>query len=180
MAGGLMDVICDSKVINSLSVDQLIKVIESIFPDSVLGEGWISKYGAILLRVVSEFKLKKTDARAVKYDKYMSDDLIPKLNAGARSGTVMDDLERLEDIYKVAVCLYRFYHEIEAEFTFDVDLESMEKLNKAVQNVVIAGNNVLGIKFILGGIEDRQYAIFMSWVLEEILSKHEGLKEGDD
>lgn len=178
MAGGLMDVICDSKVIDSLSVDQLIKVIESIFPESVLGEGWISKYGAILLRVVSEFKLKKTDARAAKYEKYMSDVLIPKLNAGARSGTVMDDLERLEDIYKVAVCLYRFYHEKEAEFVFDVDLESMEKLNKAVQNIVIGGSNVLA--FILGSIEDRQYATFMNWVLEEILSKHEGLKEGDN
>ncbi len=180
MAGGLMNIICDPTVIGSLSVDQLIKVIESIFPESVLGEGWISKYGVILLRVVSESKLKKIDARAAKYEKYMSDVLIPALNAGAHSGTVMDDIERLEDIYKVAACLYKFYHEKDAEFVFDVDLESMEKLNKAVQNVIIAGGNVLGIKFFLGSIEDRQYATFISWVLEELLSKHEGLKEGED
>ena len=96
------------------------------------------------------------------------------------SGTVTDDLERLENIYKAAVCLYRFYHEKEAEFVFDVDIESMEKLNKAVQNVTIPGGNILGIVFLPGNTEDTKYAIFMSWVLEEILSKHEGLKEGDD
>ena len=110
----------------------------------------------------------------------MSDVMLPALNTGARSGTVLDDLERLEDIYKIAVCLYRFYHEKETEFVFDVDIESMEKLNKAIQNIAIVGINVLGIKLFQGGTEDRQYALFMSWVLEEILGKHEGLKEGDD
>ena len=180
MAGGLMNVICEPKVMNNLSADQLIKVIESIFPESVLGEGWISKYGIILMRVINENKLKKTDARAAKYEKYMSDVLIPALNAGARSGSVMDDIERLEDTYKVAVCLYRFYHEKATEFVFDVDFESMEKLNKAVQNDIITGGSVLGIRIFPGGLEDRQYATFMSWVLEELLSEHEGLKEGDD
>ena len=110
----------------------------------------------------------------------MSDVMLPALNTGARSGTVLDDLERLEDIYKIAVWLYRFDHEKETEFVFDVDIESMEKLNKAIQNIAIAGINVLGIKLFQGGTEDRQYALFMSWVLEEILGKHEGLKEGDD
>lgn len=179
-AGGLMSVICDPKVIDLLSVDQLIKVVESIFHGPVLDENWISKYGGVLLRAVNESKKKKKDARAEKYEKYMTEVLVPSLNASTRSGSVLDDLELLESIYKVAVCLYRFYHEKETRFVFDVDLESMEKLNKAVQKINTAGNNVPGFKIIFPiGTEDRQYATFMSWVLEELLSKHEGLKEGD-
>ena len=180
MAGALMNVICDPAVMDGLSANQLMKVIESIFPESVLGEEWISKYGLMLLRVVNESKKKKPSARAEKYEKYLSDVLIPALNAGSHSGTVMDDLERLEDIYKVAVCLYRFYHEKEAEFVFDADLQSMEELNKAIQDTSANGSNVLGIKLFTGGAEDRQYAAFMSWLLEEMLSKHEGLREGED
>ena len=118
--------------------------------------------------------------RASRYEKYMTDVMIPALNAGAHSGTVLDDIERLEDLYKIAVCLYRFHHGRENEFTFEVDIESMEKLNKAIQNAAVTGGNVLGIKIILGGAEDRQYAIFMSWVLEEMLGKHEGLREGEN
>ena len=180
MAGGLMKVICSPNVIEILSGDQLIKVIESIFPESVLCEGWISKYGAMLLRVISESKTKKKDARATKYERYLSDVLIPALNADARSGTVWDDLEMLEDIYKVAVSLYRFYHSKKDEFIFDVDVDSMENLNKAVRNVAVSEGNILGIKITLSGIEDMQYATFMSWVLEEMLRKHEGLEAGED
>lgn len=180
MASGLLNVICESEVIGGLSANQLIRVIESIFPESVLTEGWIAKYADILQRVINEAKKKKTNNRAAKYEKHMTDVLIPALNAGSRSGTVMDDLENLEDLYKIAVCLYRFYHSKESEFVFDVDIESMKRLNKAIQDVVIAGTNVLGLKILLGGIEDRQYATFMSWMLEELLSKHEGLREGEE
>ena len=180
IAAGLMSVLCDQKVIDGLAVEQLIKMIESIFPEPVLHESWISQFGNLLLRVVNESKKKKVDMRASRYEKYMTDVMIPALNAGAHSGTVLDDIERLEDLYKIAVCLYRFHHGRENEFTFEVDIESMEKLNKAIQNAAVTGGNVLGIKIILGGAEDRQYAIFMSWVLEEMLGKHEGLREGEN
>ena len=178
MAGGLMNVICDPSVINTLSVDQLIKVIEAIFPEFVLEEEWIAKYGNVLLRVVNESKKKKADIRAEKYEKYLTDVLFPALIAGSHNGTVWDDLERLEDVYKVVACLYRFYNENVQEFVFDADRKCMERLNRAIQEVAV-GNNVLGIKIVLGGIEDRQYAAFMSWMLEEMLLKHEGLEEGE-
>ena len=179
-ARGLLDIIFESHIMDNLSVDQTIKLVELIFPESVQEEGWISKYGFILLRIITENRKKKVDARAAKYEKYMSDVLIPALNAGARTGTVWDDLDRLEDLYKIAVCLYRFYSENDVEFVFDVDLESMEKLNKAVANITIVGGNVIGLKNLLGSAEDRQYATFLSWVLEEMLSKHEGLREGEE
>ena len=180
MAGGLLDVICDPGVINQLSTDQIIKVAEAIFPAQVLEEAWISKYIGILLRIVNESKQKNKNERADQYEKYMLDVLIPALNKGIRSGSVMDNLERLEDIYKTVVCLYRFHHNKEPLFVFDVDYESMENINKAIQNVIIAGGNVLGIKIDLGGIEDRQYATFLSWILEEMLAKQEGLEEGEE
>ena len=180
MAGGLMNVICDPKVINSLSVDQLINVIESIFPESVLVERWIAKFGSIVCSIVEGKKKKKQNARAEKYRKYMWDVLFSALTDGSRSGTVMDDLERLEDIYKIAVCLYRFYTENENDFVFDVDFESMEKFNKAIQSIALTLPPIIDLFQISTRIEDRQYATFMSWVLEELLSKHEGLKEGDD
>ena len=53
IAAGLMSVLCDQKVIDGLAVEQLIKMIESIFPEPVLHESWISQFGNLLLRVVN-------------------------------------------------------------------------------------------------------------------------------
>ena len=39
MAGELMSILCEPDIISALSVDQLMKMIESIFPGTVLEEG---------------------------------------------------------------------------------------------------------------------------------------------
>ena len=41
MASGLMEVLSDPVVVDALSVDNMIKVIDSIFPSYVMEEGWI-------------------------------------------------------------------------------------------------------------------------------------------
>lgn len=180
MAGGLMDVICDFKVIGNLSADQLIKVIESIFPEYVLEEGWIAKYGDLLLRIIDAAKKKKPETRTEKYEKHLREILVPALKAGSRSGDVLDDLETLVDAYKVTTCLFRYYTEQDSEFTFEADLTSMEKLNQSIQNVKGTGNQLLGIVFVPVRVEERQYATFMSWILEELLCKQEIQEAGGD
>lgn len=180
MAGGLMDVICDSKVIDNLSVDQLTKVIESIFPEPVLEEGWIARYGDLLLRIIDAAKKKKPEARAEKYERHLREILVPALKAGSHSGDVLDDLETLVDVYKVTTCLFRYYTENDSVFTFEADLSSMEKLNQSIQNVKGTGNQLLGIVFVPVRSEERQYATFMSWILEELLCKQETQEAGGD
>lgn len=180
MAGSLMNVICDPKVIDNLSADQLIKVTDAIFPEYVLEEGWIIKYGDLLIRTVDEAKKREPAKRAENYEKHLREILIPALRAGAHSNDVLDDIEPLEDVYKTSVCLYRYYKNKEKEFVFRADRESMEKLNHALQDIKGVGNQLLGIEFAPVRTEDRQYASFLSWILEELLIKDEELKAGEE
>ena len=52
-----------------------------------------------------------------------------------------------------------------------------EKLNKAIQEVKGIGNQVLGIEVAPFYQEYRQYALFLSWILEELLALQDGLAE---
>lgn len=82
-------------------------------------------------------------------------------------------MDTLVDIYKVTACLFRYYTEEKAVFDFRADYDCMEKLNKSIQNVKGVGNQILGIVFVPLRQEDRQYATFLSWVLEELLIAQE-------
>ena len=53
----------------------------------------------------------------------------------------------------------------------------MDQLNKSITNA--KGAPVLGIVFVPVRTEDRQYSTFLSWMLEELLCRQEGLEEGD-
>lgn len=176
MAGGLMTVICDPKVINGLSVEQLMKVMESLFPDWITEEGWVEKYGELLLRIVDATKKKKNDPRAEKYENHLRQILITTLRSSSRSGDVLDDLDSLVDAYKVTACLLRFYSENDSAFVFEADRDCMEKLNQSIQNGKGTGNQILGIVNIPMRMEERQYATFLSWVLEELLIGQEEIR----
>ena len=173
MAGGLMEVICDPKVLDGFSRDQLIKVVESIFPESVMEEGWLAKYGDFMIRILDVAKKKKTCERAAKYENYLRAILVQTLKLGSRSGSIWDDLDTLVDIYKTTVCLFRYYTDSEAEFVFQADRNDMEKLNQSIQNEKSTGTQLLGVVFVPAKAEERQYAIFLSWILEEMLAKQE-------
>ena len=177
MAGGLMEVLCDPAVMKVLSIDQLIKVIDSIYPDSVQDEGWIAKYGDLLLRVLDDAKKKEPDARTAKYEKHLREILIPALRKGSQTKDIWDDVETLMDIYKVAVCLYRYYTSDEVAFDFNVTRADMDIMNLAIPNVKGVGNAVLGIEFSPASAEDKRYAIFICWILEEMLVKQESIEE---
>ena len=86
----------------------------------------------------------------------------------------------LADIYKVTTCLYRYYSKREKAFSFSVDRESMDSLNQAVVKVTSIGNQVLGRAFAPVKTEERQYATFLSWILEEIVLKQEEPKEDNE
>ena len=180
MAGGLMSILCEQELISRLSVDQLIKMIESIFPETIREEGWITKYGDLLLRIIDEAKKGKSDSRADGYEKHLREILIPALKKGAHTNDVMDDLEPLEDVYKTTVCLYRYYKDKEKKFSFHADRESMDKLNMVIQSIKGVANPVLGIDFLPVRTEDKQYAVLLSWILEELLIIDEELEVGDE
>lgn len=180
MAGGLMNVICNPKVINGLSVDQLMTVIDSLFPDWITEEGWVAKYGELLLRIIDAAKKKKTDPRAEKYEKYLRQILVVTLRSSSRSGNVLDDLDSLVDAYKVTACLLRFYTENDSDFVFEADMDCMQKLNQSIQNGKGTGNQILGIVYIPVRTEERQYATFLSWVLEELLCKQESVGQEEN
>ena len=180
MAGGLMEVLTDPSVITAVSVDNTIKMIEAIFPSYILEEGWIIKYSDMLLRVIDTVKKSNAKKRAQDYETQLRGVLIPMLRDKAHSGTVQDDLMLLADIYKVTTCLYRYYSKLEKAFSFSADRESMDSLNQAVVKVTSIGNQVLGRAFAPVKTEERQYATFLSWILEEIVLKQEEPKEDNE
>ena len=176
MVDGLIKVLCDPKVIQILSADQLITMMEAIFPESVLMEEWITKYCDILLRVIDETKKKKSDGRAERYERYLREVLIPvvKVGTGSYDGC---DLETLEDAFIVAACLYHYYTEKDKEFVFGFDLDKVHRFIDAIPQIKGIGNQ-LGLAFVPVKNEERRYAIFLSWILEEFLDEQESLKEG--
>lgn len=176
MAGGLMRVICNPAITDLLSVEMLINTIDSIFPDSVLDENWISRYGDIILRIVDESKKSNPIMRAERYEKYLRDVLVPALKAGTHSNDVMDDLEPLKDVYKAAVCLFRYYTDKEKQFVFKADRDDMDRFNQSIWGIRGVGNPLLGLELAPVRTEERPYAIFLSWVLEEMLIKDESIK----
>ena len=88
----------------------------------------------------------------------------------------MDDLDTLVDVYKVTACLLRYYTEQDVDFVFEADIACMENLNQSIQNVKGTGNQILGMVFIPVRTEERQYAASLSWVVEELLCKQEGVE----
>lgn len=179
MAGGLMDVICVPKVLHSLSRDQLQKVVESIFPEWVMEESWLAKYGDLMTRILDVAKKKKSCERADKYENYLRTILVQTLKMGSRSGSIWDDLDTLIDIYKTTVCLFKYYTDSIAEFVFQADWNDMENLNQSIQNVTGTGTQLLGMVFVPVKTEERQYAIFLSWIFEEMLATQECVEMGD-
>lgn len=180
IAGGLLDVLCEPEVLDGLTTDQMIHIAEALFPGYVQEEAWIEKYCDILLRIVDEAKKKNTDGRAALYENHMRDVLIPALKKGVHTGDIWDDLEPLEDIYKVTACLLEYHTNKDKEFAFEVSENSLMNLARSIQNSKGGGGSFLGIVSIPLKTEDRQYAVFLSWILEELLSKQEGLKAREE
>ena len=127
MAGGLMSVLSEETVIKHLSVEQMIRIIESIFPPSITEQRWLNKYCNILLRVIDDTsKPTKQDNRAQEYENQVRGVLVPLMQKKAISGKALDNPDTLIDIYKVVACLYRFYKQREKHFIFKMDRNGME------------------------------------------------------
>ena len=180
IASGLLSIFSESNIISGMSVDQLIKILNTIFPRYVLAKDWLEKYSDILLRVIDETPKLNSNMRARKYETHLRTNLINLLKKEIKTGDVLGTLDTLEDIYKVSVCLYRYYSEKEKEFIFRANRDDMKKMNKAILNVKNIGNQVLGITLAPVWEEERQYAAFLSWVLEELVIEHEEMKAGDE
>ena len=173
MAGGLFGVLCEKSVIRNLSVDQVIRIIDSIFPTNVLEEAWLAKYCDFMLRVIEIPNRKTPDNRAAKYEQYLRDVLIPAQRKGANTNDIWDDVDTLVDIYKVCTCLYRYYSRKEKAFDFNVTRDDMERLNEALFMISSMG----GLFGMPAGVrlEDRQYTVILSWILEELLCVQEDI-----
>ncbi len=180
MAGGLMSMLCDPAVISVLSADHIIRMIEAIFPPSVLEKSWLIKYSDMLLNVVDIAKKSNPQTRADKYEQFLRGVLVHKIRERAHTSKVQGELNLLLDSYKAAACLYRYYLLRENEFSFKADRACMDNLNKALRKITNIGNQILGIPLAPVKEEERQYATFLSWVLEEMILKQEEPKAGDE
>ena len=174
MAGDLFNILCEDSILQSLSVEQLIRIINSIFPSYVLEEIWLTKYCDFMLRVIDIPNRKAPCKRAAKYENYLKEVLIPAQRKGAQSNDIWDDVDTLTDIYKVCVCLYRYYSKGEKVFEFSAARDDMERMNTALNTIPV--NGLLGVFPGPFRAEDRQYAIFMSWLLQELLCVQEGIE----
>ena len=179
MASGLMDVLCDSMISSHLSADHMMKMINSIYPEYVLEEGWIIRYCDLLLHALGDVEKSKPYVRAKKYEEHLRNVLIPRLREGAHSDDVLDDLETLKDIYKVTACLHRYYSRLEKEFFFTADRESLKSLFEGIMKVNNTGGYVLGLPLAQVKIEEKQYATFLSWIIEELVISDEEMKVGE-
>ena len=176
-AGKLLDILFDPELITKLMPDQLIQVLTAIYPANILRGAWLGKYCDMLLRIIDMAKRNKVDQRAAAYEKNLREVRVPALKNSCQKKEILDNPAPLVDIYKITACLYRYYARNEQKFSFDADLQSMERLNKALQGVKAIGTPVLGVAGGAVSQEERQYALFLSWVLEEMLCKQDGLEE---
>lgn len=174
-AAGLLSVICQDNLIGNLTVDQLISIFDSIFPANILEESWLAKFGDLLIRIIDAVKKKAPEVRAEKYEKYLREVLIPALKKSSQSKDIWDDIDFLVDAYKVCVCLFRYYAMKEKVFDFNAKTSDMDMLNDSIHGLTGAGGGPLGMFPAPFRLEERQYALFLSWVLEELLIKQEDL-----
>lgn len=178
----LFEVLCNQRILIQMNADQLTQSLEAIFPEAVIAEGWAGKYCDMLLKVLDEVRIgmPQTNERAKIYEKHLRETLVPNLKKGAQSGTVLDDLEPLTDIYKTLACLLRTCKKRESKFAFEVTREDLDQLNEAVRNIRGTGTGVLGMSLFTIPVsqDERQYATLLSWILEEYLSDQEGIERG--
>lgn len=178
-SGGLLKILCEPSVISNLSVEQMMRLVNVLFPAYVQAEEWLIRYCDILLRVIDDVKKHTPCPRAERYETHFRTTLVPLLKKSAHTGDVLDDIGILEDVYKTSACLYKYYILREKEFSFHTDRNSMEQLNITIRKIKNIGNQVLGFSLDPVKPEESQYASFLGWILEELLARQEEPQQED-
>ena len=172
MAGPLLAVLCDNKIIPLIDRLQFAQIIQSIIPKDVLELRWMNRYCDLMLRSLGNVQQNTAkDVRANNYANHLVNTMIPdfkKENQGvAKEASFM---ESLAFIYKIASCLLRCTAHNVYPFDLTVDRKTMEELEHRIFRLPV------GI-FESYSNEARAYALLVSWILEEVICEEDGIEE---
>lgn len=174
MAGPLLGIICDEKILSSLDRERFATVIKAVVPNDILEMKWLCKYCDLLLRAMGNLQQNTgKDERASKYANHLINRMIPEFKkltlSSAKTSTF---IEPLAFIFKISSCLLRCTAHNQYPLELTVEKASMEELEKRIFK--LPGN-------IFGSYrnEERAYALFISWILEETIIDQDGT-EGDE
>ena len=172
MAGPLLAVLLDDRLLPLLDRELFSRSIQAVVPKDIIELKWLAKYTDLLVRTLGDVqKNTAKDERASKYANHLINKLIPDFKKKLQSSAKAEKLpEELAFIYKVTACLLRCVAHNKYPFELEVDREIMSELEKRI--VKLPGNI-----FSAYSNEERAYAMFLSWVLQEILCEQDGIEE---
>lgn len=168
LASVLFDILCETDVINHLSLDHFARLLNSVFPYSIRELLWLPKYCNTILDTVKDLEKYRLSERPARFYKYLKNTLIPELIADInKDDGKADFLNRLTDIYKVATALL-YYLNNDVDFSMEITREMLIDLEKSIDT------NANKNKSSFTPLE-QSYAMFFSWILVEIISEQDGL-----
>ena len=174
MAGALLSLLCDDKVIKTLDREHFARIIQAVIPKDILELKWLCRYCDLIVRTLGNVQQNTNkDERASKYANHLINTLVPEFKKITQSSTkVTDFTEPLSFVYKIASCLLRCTAHNQYPFDLTVDYNMMEELEKRIYKLPV---NI----FESYKKEERAYVLFISWILEEIICEQDGLEEVD-
>lgn len=172
MAGPLLQVLCDEKIMPVIGKEQFAQIIQAIIPKDILELRWLGKYCDLLVRALGNVQQNTSkDDRASKYANNLINSMIPDFKNNLQSAAkAITFPESLAFIFKISTCLLRCTAHNQYPFEVSVDREIMAELEKRIFK--LPGN-------IFGSYrnEERAYTLLISWIMEEIICDQDGIGE---
>ena len=172
MAGPLLQVLCDDRIMSKMDKEQFSQILQAIIPKDILELRWLGKYCDLLVRALGNVQQNTSkDARANRYANNLIDSMIPDFKKDLQSSAkALSFPETLAFIYKISTCLFRCTAHNQYPFEISVDRNIMTELEKRIFK--LPGN-------IFGSYrnEERAYVLLISWIIEEIICEQDGIKE---
>ena len=172
MSSKFLELLCQPNLQDSMPNSQFCELIDITINDSIQDEHWLTRYCDMLIASFDGVKLKsKLDERADKYHKYLTGTLIPDFKKKTHDSKCSDDeiWLCLTDIYKITAALYAAFSG--HRFTLNVTRRSLDNLEETLRENLLPA--FLGINPYKR--EERQYAVFLSWILTEKICKQDGI-----
>lgn len=188
LAFAMLQVMAQQQVQKTLAKNDLALILSHVISENYKDYRWQPKYCDMILKSLTSLKTKAhTDERAERYFKYLQGTVMAdfkKAMTAAKDVLPEDELWKpLIDFYKIAAALYAYYALDVSSFTMNVSYDMLENLKNSIkpsQGTVGHDNILQGAQKAISSIgdyspADRQYGVFMSWMLTEKICRQEGL-----
>ena len=172
MSSRFLELLCQPGLQSAMTDSQFCDMLDVIINDSIQDEHWLGRYCDLLVTAFDGIKVKsKLDVRAENYHKYLIGTLIPDFKKKTHDPKCTDDeiWLFLTDAFKITAALYASF--CGHRFTLDVSRHCLDNLEKTLRDNQQPA--FLGIDPYKR--EERQYAVFLSWMIIEMICKRDGL-----